>query len=68
MKRKVISSKNDRVNIPTIPTAVATLCLYVFKAPMWLWGATGAIFLLIWIAWIVGLTQQEQVDIFKDKK
>lgn len=60
---KVISEKNLPIRYPLILTVVTWLVLDRFHAPSWLWGATGAVFLFLWIGAIVAKYKQTQVDV-----
>jgi len=61
--RKVLSYKQRGTKPPYIGTAFIFLALDQYNAPSWLWGASATIITLLWIALIVDVFQQEQVEI-----
>ena len=61
---KVIAHKNLPFRPPVIGTAVAALVLDRLDAPQLAWGVVGTIYALFWIAWIVAMFHQEQVNLF----
>lgn len=64
---KVISNKNLQSRLPLLSTLVTILALDYWKAPEWLWGCLGLLFLLMWITSIVRLVNEESVDVFEEK-
>lgn len=65
MKRKVISPKSLPTRLPVTFTMVLGLLLDRYDAPGWVWGATGAIMLLIWVAAAIGKVYEDSVEVLK---
>lgn len=64
--RKVIKRSNFPTRLPVISTAIIYLLLKECNAPDWLWGAVGAIMLIIWVTSFWFLIIEEDVDIFSN--
>lgn len=68
-KKKVIDRNELPARYPVVTTIVAFLALDYWKAPQWVWGAVGVLFLIIWIACIIAIYNQEEIEILpKDDK
>lgn len=63
-KVKVIKRVNLPANLPLTFTAIVYLLLDKFNATEWIWGASGIILLILWIASIIALFMQDNIDIF----
>lgn len=61
---KVIKYVNLPTRLPVVTTAVHFLLLDKFSAPMWVWGAWGAVMVMFWIAVITRFFTQQTVDVF----
>ena len=66
-KRKVIARKNFPSFPPLRDTALAYLLLAHFDAPGWVWGATGCLIVLLWIAALTLMIREEMVDLFDEE-
>ena len=66
--KKVISNKNLPVRSPIMATVVYATALSYWDAPEWLWGALGILMFIIWVGWIIGITLQENIEIFDNDK
>jgi len=64
---KVIAFKNQPVRLPMWATIGTYLLMDKIAAPQWAWGAVGCVFVIVWIASIVSICKQTQVDIFEEK-
>lgn len=62
-RRKVLDAKQMPTRLPMIGTLVWYLILDKFDAPGWLWGVMGTLFVLLWIAAVVGIWTQDSVEI-----
>lgn len=67
MSKKVIEYQNLPAKPPLFGTLVVWLSLDRWHAAPWLWGAIGALMLLIWISYFYGLATQQRTDIFKER-
>lgn len=65
MKRQVISVKNLPTRLPVTFTMVLGLLLDRYDAPGWMWGAAGAILLLIWVVAVIGKVYENSVEVLK---
>jgi hypothetical protein len=68
MNRKVISYKNLPGKVPLTDGILAYLLLDKFHAVPWIWGAVGTLWGILFIASVVGIWTQKDVDIFEEKK
>lgn len=66
MERKVIPRKRLPANLPTMGTLVWYMFLDKINAPGWVWGVMGTLFTVFWIASIVAMFVQKEVDVIKD--
>lgn len=64
-KIKVISRKNLPARPPVLLTAVVYLFLDKFQASGVVWGVVFTILALFWIAWIIALFKEEDINIFE---
>jgi hypothetical protein len=67
-KRKVINRNQLPVAFPTMQTLCAFMALSYFQAPQWLWVVMGALYFIVWIAIIIRMCSEKQVDIFKEQE
>lgn len=67
-RRKVISRKNLPDRPPLVATVTAWLAMDRIHPPGWLWGAVGAIFLVLWMLTFVGIYHQDEIEIFPEEK
>lgn len=65
MKRKVISPKNLPTRLPVTFTMVLGLLLDRYDVPGWMWGAAGAIMLLIWVAAVISKVYEDSAEVLK---
>jgi hypothetical protein len=65
---RVLKYSNLPTKLPIGSTAIAWLLLDRFKAPGWVWGAVGVIWLAIWAAAICQIWVEDRVDIFAEGK
>ena len=63
-KNSVIDSSNLPGKLPVFPTLSIILALDHWDAAGWVWGALGALLLIIWIGTIMKLVNQDVIDIF----
>jgi len=61
--KKVISKNNLPTRSPILSTVVYVLAMDYWNAPQWLFGAVALILLFIWIAWIISLFNQDEIDV-----
>lgn len=66
--KKVISRKNLPTQAPVLTTAIVWLLLDRLAAPGWFIGVVWTLVGLLWLAFIVNLADELDVDIFKDQK
>lgn len=64
--KKVLSGSNLPAKLPLWSSLTTAIALDYWNAPEWLWGCLGLLFLLAWIAWIIGIATQEKVDLFEE--
>lgn len=60
---KVISRKQLPTHLPLNSTLIMWLFLEKTDAPDLVWGAVGLLYFLFWVAAIIAIRQEEQVDI-----
>lgn len=65
---KVLKRSNLPTRLPLWQSVTCLLALEHWNAPEWLYGVAGFFFLLLWIASIVTLIKEEQVDLLESKK
>jgi len=65
---KVLKRSNLPTRLPLWQSVVCLLALEHWNAPEWLYGVAGFLFLLLWIASIVTLIKEEQVDLLEKKE
>lgn len=65
---KVIKRSNLPTKIPIWSTLLTYLACDYWNAPLWLIGALGTLFTLVWLAVIFRLLTEDEVDIFENKK
>lgn len=63
---KVISTKNQRTEMPVYSPIIIWLALDHWHAPEWLYGVFGVMVVLLWIDAIYKFGADEQVDIIKE--
>lgn len=63
MQTKVIKRSNLPVRLPILHTLVWWLVFERLDAAGWVWGATGAVIVILWIAVIIGAVREEDVDV-----
>jgi len=63
-ERKVISAKYLPTKLPIYQTAVLYLILAHFDCSEWVWGACGVLFAIHWLAAIVLMITEKQIEIF----
>lgn len=57
IKRKYLPTK-----LPTIGTLCVALALDHWNAPEWLWAVMGTLYAIVWIACIVTMCNEEDID------
>jgi hypothetical protein len=62
----VIKKSNLPTRLPVLLTAVVYLLLDRFHPADWVWGAVGAVFVLVWIGAFVAWFKEDEVDIFEN--
>ena len=62
----VIKRSNLSIRLPVLLTAVVYLLLDRFHPADWVWGAVGALFVLIWIGALVAWFKEDEVNIFEN--
>jgi len=65
---KVLKRSNLPTRLPLWQSVTCLLALEHWNAPEWLYGVAGFFFLLIWIAGIVLLVKEQEVDLLKNNK
>ena len=63
--KRVIKESNLPLRSPLISNIVAGLLLDRLKAPGWVWGSVGVLFVFVWIGFFVCLFTYEHVDVLK---
>lgn len=63
--KKVIKSVDLPSKLPVFPTLTTILALDYWNAPQWLWGALGFLFIIAWVAAIIRIITDVEVDIFE---
>lgn len=64
---KVIKRKNLPYRLPLFDTLLVALALDHWNAPQWLWGVSGALFAIYWIAAIHLIRNETEVDVLNEK-
>lgn len=64
-KIKTIKRGNLPTRLPVSLTLITYMGLDTYKAPGWIWGALGIVFLLLWVISIYAICIEKQVDIFE---
>lgn len=64
---KVISRKNIQTEVPVISTMVVVMALDFYNAPAFLWGVVLTVWSIYFIACVVDLFKNKEVDIFEDE-
>lgn len=71
-KRKVLNGNNLPSRLPIPGTALWITVLHYWKAPEWLWGVFGIVFLILWGWAIYATCTEERIDLLnndpKDEK
>lgn len=67
MKRKVISQKILPSRFPIWQSVILFLLFDRLAVPQWVWASVGTLWGLFFLASIVLLFNEEQIDIFKNK-
>lgn len=67
-KIKVIAFKNLPTRLPIVQTVLVDLLLKQYPTSDFLKGFIYSALALIWIVFLIAFFNQEQVDIFKEKK
>lgn len=66
---KVIKQSQLPTKLPIMPSITAALALSYWKAPGWVWGAVGLLFLFFWIGAIAAICKQDQTEVsFKEEQ
>lgn len=65
--RRVIAPRNLPSRAPLVLTLIAWLFLDRFRAPGWVWGATGAFLLLLWIVWCYDVATALRIDVLSNR-
>jgi len=68
VSRKVISRKNIPSYPPFALTGVLYLLLDKLQVSMLWWGIFGTLVVLMWLAWVIVIWQEDEIDIFKDNQ
>ena len=68
MKRKVVDYRNLPTHLPTFPTIAIGLLLDRLKAQPWVWGFTGAVLLLVWVAAIYAALTETKVRLWEQDR
>jgi hypothetical protein len=63
-KQKVVSVRNLPTRPPIILTVVIWLLLDRLKAPGYVWGILGTLICFMWIAFVVGMFNEDMTDIW----
>lgn len=66
--KKTIDRSNLPTRFPFILTWLSFLTLHYFRAAGWVWGAVGALLLIIWVLTFVAFSTEQDVDLFNDQK
>jgi hypothetical protein len=64
--RKVLSRKNIPSKLPIWNSLTCWLSLEYFKAPQWLYGAMGVLFVIIWTYCILYILTEKQTELPND--
>ncbi len=67
MKQKKIDRKNLPAKLPVTSTIVAIMAMDYWNAAEWIWGAVVIVGLIIWIACLWSVSNENNIDIFKNK-
>lgn len=67
IRRKVVSWKSMPSRLPINMSVVVWLVLDRLKPPGWVWGACGAVLLIVWVASIISMCREEGTEIWPDK-
>jgi hypothetical protein len=65
---KVLKRNNLPTRLPLWQSVTCLLALEHYHAPEWLYGVMGLFFLLIWVASIVMLVKEKQIDLLENNK
>lgn len=63
---KVIKPSNLPTKAPVSFTIATGLLLDRISCPPWVWGAWGAVMILIWIMALFMINKDEYIDVFKN--
>jgi len=66
-KTPVISLMSLQSGIPLFKTVMAWMFLDYVGADKWVWVASGIVFLIAWVSWVVGLFKKEVIRLDSDK-
>lgn len=66
-KRKVISFGSLPTKLPIWKTLIIVLALDFWNSPAWLCGVMGISLLLLWVAAIINIVNEEKVDLLNSK-
>jgi len=65
---KVLKRNNMPTRLPLWQSVTCLLALEHWNAPEWAYGVMGLFFLLIWVASIVMLVKEKQIDLLENDK
>ena len=65
-RKKVIKRSNLPTNLPIGGSALWFTVLHYWKAPEWLWGAFGLIFLVMWTVSVWLRLTEDKIDLLNN--
>jgi len=65
---KVLKRNNMPTRLPLWQSVTCLLALEHWNASEWVYGVMGLLFLLIWVASIVMLVKEKQIDLLENDK